>query len=103
MLERHGVWTRRLHSERPGYIVYEDEFQVVATYTETDAALIAAGQRVRLTFDAVPDLDVTGSVQGLERPLVIIDMGTGLPLNDQDRNAEARAVAKKGVRSHRQG
>ena len=52
---------------RPGgtqFIVLDnvDEFQVVATYTETDAAQISAGQKVRLTFDAVPDLEATGTV-----------------------------------------
>jgi HlyD family secretion protein len=52
---------------RPGgtqFLVLDniDEFQVVATYTETDAAQIAAGQHVRLTFDAVPDLEATGTV-----------------------------------------
>ena len=31
-------------------------------YTETDAAAITPGQKVRLTFDAVPDLELTGSV-----------------------------------------
>ena len=39
-----------------------DEFQVVMAYTETDASSIAPGQKVRLTFDAVPDLELTGSV-----------------------------------------
>ena len=52
---------------RPGgtqFLVLDniDEFQVVMTYTETDAAGIAPGQKVRLTFDAVPDLELTGSV-----------------------------------------
>lgn len=52
---------------RPGgtqFLVLDnvDEFQVVMSYTETDAASIAPGQKVRLTFDAVPDLDLTGSV-----------------------------------------
>jgi HlyD family secretion protein len=52
---------------RPGgtqFIVLDnvDEFQVVMAYTETDAAGIAPGQKVRLTFDAVPDLELTGSV-----------------------------------------
>ena len=52
---------------RPGgtqFLVLDniDEFQVVATYTETDAAQISAGQHVRLTFDAVPDLEATGTV-----------------------------------------
>jgi hypothetical protein len=30
LLERHGVPTRRLRTPRPGYIVYEDAFQVAA-------------------------------------------------------------------------
>jgi HlyD family secretion protein len=52
---------------RPGgtqFLVLDnvDEFQVVMAYTETDAAGIAPGQKVRLTFDAVPDLELTGSV-----------------------------------------
>ena len=52
---------------RPGgtqFLVLDnvDEFQVVATYSETDAAQIASGQKTRLTFDAVPDLEATGSV-----------------------------------------
>ena len=52
---------------RPGgtqFLVLDnvDEFQVVTAYNETDAAAIAPGQKVRLTFDAVPDLELTGSV-----------------------------------------
>jgi len=52
---------------RPGgtqFLVLDnvDEFQVVTAYNESDAAAIAPGQKVRLTFDAVPDLEVTGSV-----------------------------------------
>jgi HlyD family secretion protein len=52
---------------RPGgtqFLVLDNvnEFQVVATYTETDTAMIAPGQKARLTFDAVPDLAVNGSV-----------------------------------------
>jgi len=52
---------------RPGgtqFLVLDnvDEFQVVTAYNESDAAAIAPGQKVRLTFDAVPDLEITGSV-----------------------------------------
>lgn len=52
---------------RPGgtqFLVLDniDEFQAVLAYTETDASLIAPGQKVNLTFDAVPDLNLTGSV-----------------------------------------
>ena len=52
---------------RPGgtqFLVLDnvDEFQVVTAYNESDAAAIAPGQKVRLTFDAVPDVEITGSV-----------------------------------------
>lgn len=52
---------------RPGgtqFLVLDnlDEYQVVLAFTETDAAAIASGQKVRLTFDAVPDLTLDGSV-----------------------------------------
>jgi hypothetical protein len=30
LLERHGVPTEMLRTERPGYVVYEDEYQVAA-------------------------------------------------------------------------
>ncbi len=30
LLERHGITTRRLWTDRPGYIVYEDDFQIAA-------------------------------------------------------------------------
>lgn len=30
ILERHGLKTRRLRTTKPGYVVYEDAFQVVA-------------------------------------------------------------------------
>jgi HlyD family secretion protein len=52
---------------RPGgtqFLVLDDinEFQVLLAYTETDAATITPSQKVRLTFDAVPDLELDGSV-----------------------------------------
>lgn len=52
---------------RPGgtqFLVLDnvDEFQVVLAFAETDAAAITAGQKVQLTFDAVPDLTLQGSV-----------------------------------------
>ncbi|MSR36403.1 MAG: membrane protein insertase YidC [Gemmatimonadetes bacterium] len=37
-------------------------------------------------------IDVVGSVQGLERPLLIADLGAGLALNDQDKTAETRSL-----------
>jgi hypothetical protein len=30
MLERHGITTRAIQTTKPGYVVYEDDFQVVA-------------------------------------------------------------------------
>jgi hypothetical protein len=30
ILENHDVWIEMLKTERPGYVVYKDEFQVVA-------------------------------------------------------------------------
>lgn len=52
---------------RPGgtqFLVLDnvDEFQVVLAFAETDAAGITQGQKVNLTFDAVPDLSLSGSV-----------------------------------------
>jgi HlyD family secretion protein len=52
---------------RPGgtqFLVLDniDEFQVVLAFTETDAANITPGQKVKVTFDAVPDLTLDGSV-----------------------------------------
>ncbi len=52
---------------RPGgtqFLVLDnvDEFQVVLAFAETDASSIAQGQKVNLTFDAVPDLNLSGSV-----------------------------------------
>jgi HlyD family secretion protein len=52
---------------RPGGIQFlvldnVDEFQVVLAFAETDAAGITQGQKVNLTFDAVPDLSLSGSV-----------------------------------------
>lgn len=52
---------------RPGgtqFLVLDDldKYQVVLAFSETDASLIAAGQAVKLTFDAVPDLTLDGSV-----------------------------------------
>lgn len=38
LLERQGIPTRRLRSERPGYVVYEDQLQVAAVpFRDTDA------------------------------------------------------------------
>ena len=52
---------------RPGgtqFLVLNDinEFQVVLAFAETDAAGITLGQKVKVTFDAVPDLTLDGSV-----------------------------------------
>ncbi len=52
---------------RPGgsaFIVLDDvnTFQIVAPFTEADAALLSPNQAVEVTFDAVPDLTRTGNV-----------------------------------------
>jgi HlyD family secretion protein len=52
---------------RPGgtqFLVLDgiNAFQAVLAFTETDAATITPGQKVNLTFDAVPDLQLSGSV-----------------------------------------
>ena len=41
-------------------------------------------------------MDVTGSMRGLDRVLLIADLGTGLALNDVDAAAESRALAYVG-------
>jgi hypothetical protein len=30
ILERHGVYVKKIRTDRPGYMVYEDEWQIVA-------------------------------------------------------------------------
>ncbi len=30
ILERHGMAVRMIHTDRPGYVLYEDEFQIAA-------------------------------------------------------------------------
>ena len=30
ILEQHGVYVRVIKAQRPGYVIYEDEYQVVA-------------------------------------------------------------------------
>ncbi len=62
---------------RPGgtqFLVLDnvDEFQAVVAYTETDAATIAPSQKVNLTFDAVPDLTVSGSVLSVAPTATVI-------------------------------
>jgi YidC/Oxa1 family membrane protein insertase len=57
------------------------------------------GLAVEITYHFRPDdylIDVTGTVLGVDRPLFVTDLGDGLALNDQDRNAEARALAYAG-------
>lgn len=52
---------------RPGgtqFIVLSniDQFEVVASFNETDAAAITPDENVQVTFDAIPDLTTTGRV-----------------------------------------
>ena len=30
ILERHGIWVQKITTDRPGYMIYEDEWQIVA-------------------------------------------------------------------------
>jgi YidC/Oxa1 family membrane protein insertase len=54
---------------------------------------------IEVTYLFRPDdylIDVTGRVAGVDRPLLLADLGSGLALNDQDRNAEIAALAYVG-------
>ena len=82
-----------------------DEFQVVMAYTETDASSIAPGQKVRLTFDAVPDLELTGSVlsvsptataiSGVISYYVTVVLPTGDPRLKSGMTAQAEVLTKE--------
>lgn len=66
--------------------------QLTFRHVEADAS-------VEITYTFRPDnyvMEIAGDVQGLERPLAIVDLGSGLPLNDQDKTAEARSLAYVG-------
>ncbi len=67
--------------------------------TELTFTHVEAGLSVEITYTFRPAdyvVHVRGTVQGLDRPLLITDMGSGLPLNDQDKTAEGRALAYVG-------
>jgi HlyD family secretion protein len=56
--------------DRPGgaaFIVLDnvDTFQIVAPFAEADAARLQPNQQVKVTFDAVPDLERTGTVASI--------------------------------------
>ena len=82
-----------------------DEFQVVMAYTETDASSIAPGQKVRLTFDAVPDLELTGSVlsvsptataiSGVISYYVTVVLPSGDPRLKSGMTAQAEVLTKE--------
>jgi HlyD family secretion protein len=95
---------------RPGgtqFLVLDniDEFQVVMAFTETDASSIAPGQKVRLTFDAVPDLELTGSVlsvsptataiAGVISYYVTVVLPTGDPRLKSGMTAQAEVLTKE--------
>jgi HlyD family secretion protein len=95
---------------RPGglqFLVLDnvDEFQIVASYSETDAAQIAAGQKVRLTFDAVPDAEATGSVlsvsptataiSGVVSYYVTVVLPKGDPRLKSGMSAQAEVLTKE--------
>ena len=69
----------------------------------------APGLVVEVNYLFFPDsylIEVTGSVRGLDRALLLTDLGSGLALNDADRKSEERALAyvgnhlQDGVSSH---
>jgi len=69
----------------------------------------APGLVVEVSYLFVPDsylIEVTGSVRGLDRALLLTDLGSGLALNDADPKSEKRALAyvgnhlQDGVSSH---
>jgi HlyD family secretion protein len=82
-----------------------DEFQVVMAYTETDASSIAPGQKVRLTFDAVPDLELSGSVlsvsptataiSGVISYYVTVVLPSGDPRLKSGMTAQAEVLTKE--------
>jgi YidC/Oxa1 family membrane protein insertase len=54
------------------------------------------GLVVEVTYRFRPDsyvIESTGRVEGMERALLLTDLGPGLPLNDADATAERRALA----------
>jgi YidC/Oxa1 family membrane protein insertase len=67
------------------------------------------GLGVEVTYRFQPDdylIEVTGTVRGVDRPLLVSDLGDGLALNDQDSVAEARLLAyvgnhlREGIEQH---
>ena len=69
----------------------------------------APGLVVEVRYLFFPDsylIEVTGSVRGLDRALLLTDLGSGLALNDADPKSEERALAyvgnhlQDGVSSH---
>ena len=65
--------------------------------------------RVELTYTFRPDAYLTpvqGRIEGLSRALVLTDMGSGIPFNESDREAERRMMAwvgnhlEEGITSH---
>ena len=57
------------------------------------------GLVVEINYLFFPDsylIEVTGSVQGLDRALLLTDLGSGLALNDADPKTEERALAYVG-------
>ena len=57
------------------------------------------GLVVEVSYLFYPDsylIEAVGSVQGLDRPLLLVDLGSGLALNDADQTTEERALAYVG-------
>lgn len=95
---------------RPGgtqFIVLDNiaEYQVVLAFSEADAANIAPSQKVQLTFDAVPDLTLQGSVlsvsptgtaiSGVISYYVTVALPTGDPRLKSGMTAQAEVLTKE--------
>jgi len=67
------------------------------------------GLVVEIRYSFSPDsylVDVVGSIRGVDRALLLIDLGSGLPFNEADEKSEERALAyvgnhlQEGITSH---
>lgn len=91
---------------RPGgnqFVVLSDidQLEVVALFNESDAADLTSDERVRLTFDAVPDLTVDGSVASVAPSGTavagVISYYVTVTLDDRDSRLKAGQTANVGI------
>ncbi|MBB6378098.1 HlyD family secretion protein [Pseudonocardia eucalypti] len=97
-----------LSATRPGggaFIVLNDlnTFQVVVPFEESDAAKVSPGQKVDVSFDAVPDLTREGTVLSIAPGGIAISGVTNyyatVLLNESDPRLKAGQTAEAGVRT----